>query len=69
MEDRESAESHCQIRQLAVDVLVFACYSFKTTKNTAEKVISVGGSPMQLHTGAEHFGNVIRRGIAKRGCS
>jgi hypothetical protein len=24
---------------------------------------------MQLHTGAEHFGNVIKRGIAKRGCS
>jgi hypothetical protein len=24
---------------------------------------------MQLHTGAEHFGNVIIRGIAKRGCS
>jgi hypothetical protein len=26
-------------------------------------------SGMQLHTGAEHFGNVIKRGIAKRGCS
>ncbi len=24
---------------------------------------------MQLHTGSEHFGNVIIRGIAKRGCS
>jgi hypothetical protein len=24
---------------------------------------------MQLHTGAEHFGNVIKRGVAKRGCS
>jgi hypothetical protein len=24
---------------------------------------------MQLHTGTEHFGNVIKRGIAKRGCS
>jgi hypothetical protein len=24
---------------------------------------------MQLHTGAEHFGNVIKRGIAKCGCS
>ncbi len=24
---------------------------------------------MQLHIGAEHFGNVIKRGIAKRGCS
>jgi hypothetical protein len=24
---------------------------------------------MQLHTGAEHFGKVIKRGIIKRGCS
>jgi hypothetical protein len=24
---------------------------------------------MQLHTGAEHFENVIKGGIAKRGCS
>ena len=24
---------------------------------------------MQLHTGTEHFGNAIKRGTAKRGCS
>ncbi len=24
---------------------------------------------MQLHTGTEHFGNMMKRGIAKRGCS
>jgi hypothetical protein len=28
-----------------------------------------GDTAMQLHTGADHFGNVIKRGIIKRGCS
>jgi hypothetical protein len=31
--------------------------------------LNLGFSSMQLHTGAAHFGNVIIRGIAKRGCS
>jgi hypothetical protein len=56
----------------------------KTTKNKKElhlpgegKVgdvqdagaLTATAEAMQLHTGAEHFGNVANRGILKRGCS
>jgi len=38
------------------------------SKKIAEVLVKAD-QRMQLHTGAEHFGNVIKRGIAKQGCS
>ncbi len=39
---------------------------FAFTSNGPFKQYGVG---MQLHTGADHFGNVIKHGTIKRGCS
>jgi hypothetical protein len=41
----------------------------KEEKKKGRKGAREGVPRMQLHTGADHFGNVIKSGTIKRGCS
>jgi hypothetical protein len=45
----------------------YICWPAKRVYKTESDV--GGAAAMQLHTGTDHFGNVIKRGTIKRGCS